>query len=788
MLLFSVALIAVDVQVGSFDSGEFSRISALIEAIQRLDVESEEEMMDLFTHTSHSPQRLRRLADSLARDQRQLAALLLDDIRERDENLFVSSKVAGNLEQNLKKVEASVAAQREAIRDFLANIDLLTQAQQALPVTVARMIRRHPEQARQIGVFANEMTRWQLFPDAQLERKLQRQMATLDAAGLPALHAAGSALLRYHRLVKQAMDRVEDSGIAENLALVRANFAQHYANEVHIHTISKHLLTLMVVALLLYLTLLLVSSRRKNLRLEQLLAEKAELEERNRLLLAAMHSAPNGVLVCNYDGQVLYANTRLAEMHGERDGEALIGHYAAELRGGERGDATYREIVEATERGEAWHGDYILDAKGSAPITVARTMSGIELDAHRYLVGIDRDVTSERAQAAKLEAIQRLESLGVLAGGIAHDFNNILTAIRGNAVLAKRHGGQEAQPYLRRIEEGIQRAADLCQQMLAYAGKGQFVVEPLDLSALVRDVSQLIAVSIAPGVQLRVDLADGLAPVKGDRAQLQQIVLNLITNANDAIAEQREATEGEIKVTTFEREVEAEVLSHAVCGTEAKPGRFVALEVEDNGCGMDAATQQRIFEPFFTTKFTGRGLGMSAILGIVQHHQGALLLESAPGKGSRFTLLLPPVDEPLPVREEERAPLAEECAVSGLVLIIDDEAVIREMAAEILEDAGLRTLTAEDGEQGVALFRQHQEEVDVVLLDMTMPVMDGEACFKALRAIRDDLPVVVASGYAEQDVVRAFGDGELAGFMQKPFDPERLQQLMQKIVITRRRP
>ncbi|MDQ6963795.1 MAG: response regulator, partial [Mariprofundales bacterium] len=549
--------------------------------------------------------------------------------------------------------------------------------------------------------------------------------------------------------------------------------------------ITKQILAVTVTILLLYLTLLVIVGNRKANHIRGVMHEREHLQERNRLLLAAMEMAPNGILVCNRDGKLLYANRRLAEMHGIRDPQLLIGRYAAELRGGRRNDHIYHEITAAVDEGGSWSGEYILNSDQESPTVVVRTMSGVTLDGYLYLVGIDRDVTEERVRATRLESAQRLESLGVLAGGIAHDFNNILTAIRGNTVLAQRNCRASNTAYLQRIEEGTERAADLCQQMLAYAGKGQSVIEPLNLSTLVDEISKLITISIDQRVTLNIKLAERLPPVEGDRSQLQQIILNLITNANEAIIEQPSWSEGSITVVTSLCEISAGELARSLCDTTLQPGECVALDVYDNGCGMDRQIVERMFEPFFTTKFTGRGLGMSAVLGIVQSHNGALLVESEPNEGSHFRLLLPPTEMPL-VEPDLPEVVEQRPSPSALILIIDDEEVIREMVAELLQDVGLRTIVAEDGARGVELFRQHKVEVAAVLLDMTMPGMDGEVCFQELRAIRDDIPVVISSGYAEQDIYQTFGEDMLAGFLHKPFNPAKLQAMIQKIVIAGR--
>ncbi len=787
LALFAILLFAVVMQVDRFDSGELSRTSSLLDTIIRHDIAVDREMMALFTHRKHDTSHLVELSRALHDSARRLMDALQEDLHETAEGLFADPENSELMRRQMMNLEQAVTRQEQAVRRFLNEIPRLTDAQRTFPQMVEEMVVRSPRNAVAVAELASDLNRWQLFPEEGLGREVARRIERLGKeARLHSLLATASALLDAHAAVRAAIDTAEKSGIVASLSQLRGSYERHYADETRVHTIGKRILAGMVIALLLYLVVLLIASGKRNAFLQGVLDERSALQEDNRLLLAAMHSAPNGMLVCDREGRVLYANDALADIHGEDDPQRLVGRYAAELRGGEKDDSLYKEMMAAIERGDEWHGDYTLeDEKGRS--TIFRTMSGISLDGHDYLVGIDRDVTDERARAAKLEAIQRLESLGVLAGGIAHDFNNILTAIQGNVVLAMRNCDEKVAQYLRRVEEGARRAADLCQQMLAYAGKGQFIVEPLDLSELVRGLSQLISVSIDKRITLVEELAPDLPPVEGDRAQLQQIVLNLITNASEAITGQEQFTDGKITVTTCCMDVDAAELEGAVCGSGIEPGRFVVLEVRDNGCGMDEATRQRLFEPFFTTKFTGRGLGMSAILGIVQGHNGALLLESEAGKGSCFRILFPPTDKPVPTGSY--TPDGDSVADDhgGTVLVIDDEAVIREIAEEVLQDCGLETFSAEDGVAGVALFREHRDEIDAVLLDMTMPNMDGEQCFRALREIRPDLPVVVASGYSEQDVVQAFGEGNLAGFIHKPFDPEHLQRMMVQTVRAGRR-
>jgi PAS domain S-box-containing protein len=396
-----------------------------------------------------------------------------------------------------------------------------------------------------------------------------------------------------------------------------------------------------------------------------------------------------------------------------------------------------------------------------------------------------RDISERRraeverqALELKLQQTQKLESLGVLAGGIAHDFNNLLTGILGNADLAVsqlEHG--PARESVRLIETAAQRAAELTKQLLAYSGKGQFVKRTVKVSETVEEMASLLEISVSKRSTLKLRFMPGVPPVEVDVAQLRQVVMNLITNASEAIGE----SGGVIALSTSVVSVgEDEVRSFEAL---IPPGRYVCVEVRDTGCGMTPEVRRRIFEPFFTTKFTGRGLGLAAVLGIVRGHGGTVRVESEPGQGTRFQILLPPASGEAQPEEEEPA------AVDGAgrtILVVDDDDTVRAVARGILEGAGHTVLLARDGQEGVELFARHGAEVGLVLLDLTMPIMDGEETFRALRAIRPDLPVLLSSGYGEQETTERFVVGELAGFVQKPYTRVRLLSAVARVLQTSR--
>jgi two-component system, cell cycle sensor histidine kinase and response regulator CckA len=376
---------------------------------------------------------------------------------------------------------------------------------------------------------------------------------------------------------------------------------------------------------------------------------------------------------------------------------------------------------------------------------------------------------------------QKLESLGVLAGGIAHDFNNLLTSILGNADLAlsELSPANPACIYLDDIEKVSRRAADLCRQMLAYSGKGRFVVQPLSFNEVVREMAYLLSVSISKKVVIKYNFCPELPSVMADATQLRQVVMNLITNASEAIDE----ASGVVTLSTGVIDCDDAYLTGAVGYRDPLPvGQYVYLEVADTGCGMTPETIARIFDPFFTTKFTGRGLGLAAVLGIVRGHRGALRVYSEPGQGTTFKLLFPAADQQAESIEGKCAVPPEEWKGQGLLLLADDEESIRNMGLHILRRAGFEVLTAADGREAVDLFELHHDRIRLVVLDMTMPHLDGEACFRELRRIEPNVKVIMTSGYNEQDVVSRFVGKGLSGFVQKPYSAADLLPMVRQVL------
>jgi PAS domain S-box-containing protein len=399
------------------------------------------------------------------------------------------------------------------------------------------------------------------------------------------------------------------------------------------------------------------------------------------------------------------------------------------------------------------------------------------------MIGTNTDLTERktveqerRTLELQMQQAQKLESLGVLAGGIAHDFNNILMAIMGNADLALMRINKEspAVENLHRIEQAAARAADLAKQMLAYSGKGKFVIENIDLNILLEEMLHMLEVSISKKAVLRLNPHTPLPSVEADATQMRQIIMNLVINASEAIGDKS----GVIAITTGCMDCDRNYLNDVWLDENISEGLYVYLEIADTGCGMDKATLAKLFDPFFTTKFTGRGLGMAAVLGIVRGHKGAIKVYSEPKRGTTFKILLPASNRPIEIFNG--ASHHDDWKGEGTVLLVDDEETVRGIGSEMLKELGFSVITADDGREGVEAFRNNPD-ISFVVLDLTMPHMDGEQCFRELRHIKSDVKVIMSSGYNEQEVTQKFVGKGLAGFIQKPYKLSVLREAIQKI-------
>jgi len=515
---------------------------------------------------------------------------------------------------------------------------------------------------------------------------------------------------------------------------------------------------------------------------------RKKAEAKLSLLIKAIDACHESIIVLNAEGEIEFANPAAVALYQQPLGN-MIGSNAALLRGGIPGDNTYQDIIATIKQGKIWCGELqFKPADSDDTLLIARRISPIsdELGQVHHQICIDRDITEATQRNQQLEHTQRLESLGVLAGGIAHDFNNLLTIIMGNAALAESNLAtadkldvNSTVALLSRVRESSQQAAELCKQMLDYAGKGNFMVEPVNVSILIRDMARLMGVSIGKHVTTRFALNEDLPLIAADPAQIQQVILNLITNANEAIGEQS----GDIIFSTGITQATQAELSGNRTNEALLAGQYVYIEVSDNGCGMDSNTLKKMFDPFFTTKFIGRGLGMSSMMGIVRAHNGAIIVHSQMGEGSSFRILLPASAESHQQPKPQQAPFVpvDDKQIRGTILVVDDEEHIREISCALIRHMGFAVLQACDGVEAVDVYRQHQAEITGVLLDMTMPNMDGETCLGILKGINPDVKVLLSSGYSEQKISEIFSTQAPTGFIQKPYMPGTLQQQIKQL-------
>jgi len=517
-------------------------------------------------------------------------------------------------------------------------------------------------------------------------------------------------------------------------------------------------------------------------------AEEA-LRASEERLQQVMDLVPHFVFAKDSGGRFLFANRSLAQVFGMTP-EEFVGRCDSDLspNGGEaaRFRSDDHEVI-TNGRVKFISEEPHTDANGRSRILqttkVPFTLPGV---GEPGVLGVSVDITElKRAEEErqrvemKLQEMQKLESLGVLAGGIAHDFNNLLTGVMGNASLA-RMDLPETSPviaYIDQIDTAAQHAADLCRQMLAYAGKGRFVLKNLNLSALVRETTHLMESSIAKGVAIELRLADDLPVVNADPTQIRQIVMNLVINASEAI----DAQGGTVQISTGVVHVNRAYLNGAFLAPELPEGDYVLLEVSDNGHGMMPETLAKIFDPFFTTKFTGRGLGLAAVLGIVRGHKGALTVSSEPGKGTSFKTVFP-CSGALEAAHAVVESAPDPWRGSGVILVVDDEETVRVTAGRMLQSLGFTVLMANNGREGVERFRAAAGEIRAVLLDLTMPQLDGEGAFRELRVLRPEARVLLMSGFNEQEAVHRFIGKGLAGFLQKPFRLESLRARLKEIL------
>jgi two-component system, cell cycle sensor histidine kinase and response regulator CckA len=510
-------------------------------------------------------------------------------------------------------------------------------------------------------------------------------------------------------------------------------------------------------------------------------AEEALLEsERMYKTLVEQSSDPVYML---QSGHLVFVNRAWEEIFGYTSAEATaVGFPPLSIVAPE-----HRPMVQDRLRGYA-HGDPVsprYEMRGmkrdGTLIHLDVSVARIDWNGKPAIQGIYRDLTEQKRSEETARHLQKTESLGVLAGGIAHDFNNLLQGMLGQTSLALSRIPKDNRAYdnVAKAEQAAHRAAELTRQLLAYSGKGKFNVRPLDLNKLIHENLRFLELAIPKGITLQEQFADGLPMINADSGQMQQVVMNLIINAAEALGEQS----GQILLGTSVVNIEGDAVDDWSRATGTlTPGEFVLLEVSDNGQGMSPETLRKIFDPFFTTKVTGRGLGLSAVIGIVKGHHGGLRVESTAGRGTSFRIVFPvsierekPAPRPLDADKHGR--------YRGCILIIDDEESVREVVKDMLEDVGIETLVAVNGEEGVKIYEARQAEIDLILLDLSMPGMGGKQAFKKLKNVNPDAKVILSSGYSETEVSDDLRELGLTGFIQKPYRYDVLKEMLRKFLL-----
>ena len=517
---------------------------------------------------------------------------------------------------------------------------------------------------------------------------------------------------------------------------------------------------------------------------DQTALHDAEMESESHfaMLEAVGLAAGEGILVKEDSGETRYVNEAFASLWGSTPNEMIeLGHALQSNLGTQLSESPPMSMQ------RLWHGVGEPFDSSRRETCDLRTRDGRTLEVESLPVETVtgfrgrawrmRDVTRARRESRAVIQAQKTEGLALMAGGIAHDYNNLLMSILGSTEIVREEidAGSPLQATLADVEQAAITAADLTSQLLDYAGKSSFERENLDLSSLVRDVTSLLSVNIPKNIKVILDLPEGLPPVRGGSAQLRQVLMNFVTNASEAIEDRA----GSIEVRTGTSTTPIKYFGGAVVEHGDFTGDAVHLSVQDDGMGMDAATLSKIFDPFFTTKFTGRGLGLAATLGIVTSHGGKLRIESQIGRGSRFTLILPVLDDAKIAGGATAGKTNDRRFANRRVLIVDDEPIVRTILAKHLGAFGLEVHVAEGGSEGLALLDEAELEIDLVILDITMPGLSGISTRELIRERDPALPILLASGHPEDALSRLENwNRAIDGFIQKPF---RKKQLLSKV-------
>ncbi|GJL62020.1 MAG: hypothetical protein NPIRA04_06740 [Nitrospirales bacterium] len=474
----------------------------------------------------------------------------------------------------------------------------------------------------------------------------------------------------------------------------------------------------------------------------------------------------DGMVMVTHDRNISYANKAACQLF-QRSVEELIG----------------TPIGFPIEAGQTTEIDLVTPDGTSTPVEV-RIVS-VTWEGQTSYLGCLRDLTERRKVeeererlTAQMQYAQKLESLGVLAGGIAHDFNNLLMAIVARAGLALRAIGPEnpASQHIEQIKVSGLRGGELANQMLTYAGKGKPILQRINVTRLIKDMAHLTRLSISKHATLHYDLTEDVPLIEADPSQLRQLIISVLTNASEAIGDNR----GIITISTGAVSTETSQKGWYVTGN-LPSSRGIYIDVSDTGSGMDSETIPKIFDPFFSTKFTGRGLGLAALLGIVRTLNGAVAISSHTGKGTHFRLIFPSLASVTAPKTTSETP--DLCwKGTGTVLVVDDEEDVRLASQLILEEMGLTVLTASDGQAGLEVYSRYRHEITLVLLDLTMPRMNGAQLFKEIRQLSQEVPFILSSGYNEDEASKRFQGTGRYNFLQKPYQIDALIAKVRKTI------
>jgi two-component system, cell cycle sensor histidine kinase and response regulator CckA len=526
---------------------------------------------------------------------------------------------------------------------------------------------------------------------------------------------------------------------------------------------------------------------------ERKLAQEAirKSEERFKSLI---QNSSDIIVILNARGEFVYETPSFSRVSGYEPG-FLLGKNPADIIHPDDLDVVLHDLREVYDNvnDELPSEMRLMKSDGSCVHLEAIGKNLLDYPGIEGLVITARDITdrkkseNERIEMERrFQHAQKLESLGILAGGIAHDFNNLLMAILGNIDLAMTDISQvsRSRHFMSQARMAARRAADLTNQMLAYSGKGRFDLKTFDLSELVEEMSRFLKASISKSVTLNLGLDHSMPFISADPAQMQQVIMNLIVNASEAMCERP----GVVTITTGVRTCDDAFLNASALKEKPKAGIFAFLKVKDTGCGMDEATRVRIFDPFFSTKFTGRGLGMAAVQGIVGGHKGAIMVESTPGEGTDITVFFPVTSLArakgkkgdglgAPDEDEDQLPLP-----TGTILLVDDEEMVLDLCSAMVERLGFQVLTGSDGNEAIDIYRNNMDDIVCIILDLTMPKMDGLTAFEVLKGIREDVRVIISSGFSEEEVSHRFEGSKPAGFIKKPFTFRGLRRVLAKVL------